>query len=56
MFDTSDIEKIKEEGEKFYKNLGEIYCPYLKDKVSFNTQGLEHLKFKRRERARPVED
>ncbi len=54
--DISDFEIIKVQGEDTYKSLKEIYCPYFKEKISFNSQGLEHLKFKRREKARPVED
>ena len=48
--------EIKERGEAFYKTLGEVYCPYFKQKVSFEAQGLEHLKFKRREKARLEQD
>lgn len=33
-----------------------MYCPYLKETVSFGAQGLEHIKFKRREKARVERD
>ena len=33
-----------------------MFCPFLKEKVSFGAQGLEHLKFKRREKARLEKD
>lgn len=54
--DITNFDAVKDKGENFYKILGDIYCPYLRRKVSFNTQGLEHLKFKRRDRARSIAD
>jgi hypothetical protein len=51
-----DFEKTKKEGEKFYKTISEVYCPYFCEKVSFDARGLEHLKFKRRGKSRPDED
>ena len=50
--DSKKFEEIKSKAEAFYKNLDEVYCPYFKDKVYFNSQGLEHLKFKRYEKPR----
>ncbi len=55
-FTPEQFEEIKNKAEDFYKNLDSIYCPYLKDKVSFSALGLEHLKFKRREKPRSSED
>lgn len=55
-FTDEQFKEIKEKGELFYKSLHEIYCPYFKEKVSFGAQGLEHLKFKRREKARSEQD
>lgn len=55
-FSDQQFEEIKTKGESIYKEIGEIYCPYLKCKISFNAQGLEHLKFKRHEKARAVKD
>jgi len=37
-----NFEEIKVKGEEFYKNIGDIYCPYFKEKISFGMQGLEH--------------
>ena len=34
------------EVEILYEKIGAVQCPFLKDKVSFNSMGLEHLKFK----------
>ncbi|MFA6340911.1 MAG: hypothetical protein WCX27_01575 [Candidatus Paceibacterota bacterium] len=54
--DIGDFEKIKTKGEEVYKSISEIYCPYLGKTISFNTQGIEHLKFKRREKTRSIQD
>lgn len=53
---TEQFNKVKQRGEEFYKTVGEVYCPYFKEKISFDAQGLEHLKFKRREKARSEQD
>ncbi len=55
-FTDEQFKEVKERGEEFYKSLGDVACPFLKDKVSFGAQGLEHLKFKRREKARLERD
>lgn len=51
-----DFEAVKNKGEELYKQAKEVYCPYFKEKISFNTQGLEHLIFRGRERVRSPED
>ena len=43
-------------GEDLYKNIPETNCPYFKEKVLFNAQGLEHLKFKQQRKARSQQD
>lgn len=55
-FDIEKFNKIKEKAEDFYKTIGEIYCPYLKEKIKFNAKGLEHIKFKARNKARSRND
>jgi len=55
-FTAEQFKEVKEKGEAFYKSFSEVYCPYLKEKVSFNARGLEHLKFKRLEKTRPEQD
>lgn len=55
-FTAQQFKEVKEKGEILYKALDQIYCPYLKEKVSFNARGLEHLKFKRLEKTRPEQD
>jgi len=54
--DFKNFEEVKEEGEKFYKTLSEVYCPFFKENVSFNSQGIEHLKFKKRGTIRLEQD
>jgi len=51
-----NFEEIKTKGEEFYKTLDEVYCPYFKEKISFNARGLEHLKFLRMEKTRLEKD
>ena len=51
-----DFLKVKSEAEEFYKTIGDIYCPYFKEKIAFNTKGLKHLKFKSNRQARPGKD
>jgi hypothetical protein len=55
-FTEQQFREVKEKGEELYKSLGEVVCPFLKEKISFGAQGLEHLKFKRREKARLEKD
>ncbi|MFH1030728.1 MAG: hypothetical protein V1770_05745 [bacterium] len=45
-FDLKQFNNVKKEAEENYKIVGEIFCLYLKGKVSFNAKGLDHIKFK----------
>lgn len=40
----------------FYQKIGQVYCPYFKEKISFNARGFEHLGFKKFNKARGIED
>lgn len=51
-----DFNVIKDKGEELYKTFVDIYCPYFKEKVYFNSHGLEHLKFIQRDKARLEKD
>lgn len=55
-FKEGDFEKVKVGAEKFYKTIGEVYCPYFSDKIVFNDKGIRHLKFKRDRHERPRTD
>jgi len=54
--DPIKFEKAREDAEVFYKTIGEVYCPYFQEKVSFNAKGFEHLKFQKIRQARPHQD
>lgn len=51
-----NFEEVKKNAEIFYESIGEIYCPYFKEKIAFNTKGLKHLKFKSNRQARSRND
>lgn len=44
--DDKDFEKVRNEAKRFYDTIGEVDCPYFREKISFNVAGLKHLKFK----------
>lgn len=52
--DIEKFKRIKENAEKFYKQIGEVYCPYFQEAISFNTKGLDHIKFGEWNKARPI--
>jgi len=52
----ADFKKVKESSESLYSDIGEVWCPYLKEKVIFNAKGKEHLKFKSKNKARSLSD
>ncbi len=54
--DLENFEEVRIKGEGFYKTLINVHCPYFEEKISFNTQGLTHLKFKQERKARPQQD
>jgi len=51
-----DFQGVKSDAENFYKTINEIFCPYFKENIAFNTKGLKHLKFKSDKQARPRKD
>ena len=55
-FTEEEFELIKTKGEDLYKSLEDVYCPYFKERVAFNAEGLEHLVFKSRGRYRSNPD
>ena len=54
--DKAKFERVKTEAESFYKSIGDVFCPYLKDKVAFNAKGLDHIKLKEYNKARSVKE
>lgn len=57
-FSISEDELLKKrtETEASYRMIGSVHCPFLKEKVNFNSSGLEHLKFKEHGRPRNPQD
>jgi len=55
-FSDEQFNKLKLKNEELYKSIGEVYCPYFKEKIVFNAKGLEHLKFKSKNHARSRDD
>ncbi len=56
IFTEEEFSRVREKGEEIYKNIGDIYCPYFKEKIAFNNKGIEHIKYKRRENPRSNQD
>ncbi len=56
MDNIQKFEILKEEAEKSYRSIGEVYCPYLKKAVKFNAKGLDHIKLKQWNKARLISD
>lgn len=55
-FTPEQFKEIKTKGQETYKNIGNVYCPYFKEKITFNSEGFEHLSFKKRENTRLEQD
>jgi hypothetical protein len=55
-FTETDFDNVKTLAEGYYKTIGKINCPYLKDMVAFNAKGLDHIKFKEWDKARSIQD
>lgn len=55
-FNQEEYEKVRDEAEKLYQTFGQVYCPYLAEKIAFNAKGLRHLKFKSDQQARSHQD
>ena len=56
VFESEEMEQIKQKAEVFYHSLKSIPCPYLEGSVVFNAKGLRHLKFKSDRVARPLKE
>lgn len=55
-FTDQEFNDVREKAESTYKNIGSVHCPYFQEKVNFNTDGLEHIKFKAWNKARRQSD
>ncbi len=54
--EDKNFNKVRMNAEKIYSGIGKVYCPYFKEEVSFNSRGLEHLKFKSKRKIRERKD
>ena len=55
-FTKANFDSTKSQAEEYYKTIGEVFCPYLQSKVSFNIKGLDHIKFKEWGKVRSTQD
>lgn len=46
MEDLSNYEKLKEDAQSFYNQIGSVFSPAFKEKIHFNSDGFNHLVFK----------
>jgi len=55
MEDLSNYEKLKEDAQKFYNEIGNVFSPAFKQNIQFDSEGFNHIVFKspRTERERP---
>lgn len=50
------FEVVKTKAENYYKTIGVVFCPYLKQNVGFNAKGLDHIKLKEWNKTRLTAD
>ena len=55
-FTDEQFKKAEARATEYYREIKEIHCPYFGGKISFNRKGLDHIKFKRWNHARPRKD
>ena len=55
-FTDEEFEDVRSRAEGFYQTIGSVQCPFFNEKVNFNAEGLEHLKFKSWNHARKRRD
>lgn len=51
-----NLDKLKVKAEKAYKEIGDVFCPYFNEVISFNAKGLKHTKFKTERKSRNRDD
>ena len=47
MEDISNYEKLRENSQKFYNEIDEVFSPAFNHKIQFNAEGFNHIIFKR---------
>ncbi|OGF35950.1 hypothetical protein A2482_03365 [Candidatus Falkowbacteria bacterium RIFOXYC2_FULL_48_21] len=50
-----EFQNVRKKAELFYQSVGELFCPALKSKIKFNSDGFHHLRYdnSRAERSKP---
>ncbi|HEC30684.1 MAG TPA: hypothetical protein ENI66_01565 [Candidatus Yonathbacteria bacterium] len=56
VIEDKNFEKVRLKAESSYKAVPEVNCPYFNEKISFNSRGLEHTKFKSKRKIRERKD
>ena len=46
MEDLSNYEKLKEDAQKFYNSIGNVFSPVFQNNIFFNSEGFNHIIFK----------
>ena len=52
MKNTKRYNQLKDQAYRKYKRIGKIYCPYLKEKISFNSHGFRHMIYRNQKNKR----
>ena len=55
-FTQEEFEAVRARAEQDYRKIVEVPCPYLNDKIAFNAKGLDHIKLKKWNQARILND
>ncbi len=55
-FTDAEFNSVRRDAETLFRSIGSVFCPYFKEQVHFNAEGLEHIKFKAWNRARSRRD
>jgi len=53
---SEKLNRVKVKAEKLYKEIDVVQCVYFKEEIHFNRLGLDHIKFKKWNKSRPVKD
>ena len=42
-----DLNYLRSQAVGFYRDIGSVFCPYFKQEVSFTSEGLSHIKYRK---------
>ena len=49
------LEELRAHAREEYSNIVEVYCPYFKQKIAFNSEGFNHLRYRKARNERHAE-